>query len=151
MDWESPKTFEGIAKYTGHIGFYRSYTPGLAKCLIPLQELSSEGIEFKKKRKAARITKEKVKVLKYVWTDTHEKAFKDSKELFKNHNQMFPADPSQPYHCFSDSSQRCCAFLVTQLDSEGNTKLIGASSRKFTKSDGYVHIKEKMSSDFIWY
>ena len=54
MDWESPKTFEGIAKYNGHIGFYRRYTTGLPKCLIPLQELSSEGIEFKKKRKAAR-------------------------------------------------------------------------------------------------
>ena len=51
MDWESPKTFKGIAKYTGHIGLYRRYTPGLAECLIPLQELSSEGIEFKRKGK----------------------------------------------------------------------------------------------------
>ena len=84
-----------------------------------------------------------MKVPKYVWTDGHEKAFKDSKELFKNYNQMFPADPSQPYYCFSDSSQRCCAFLVTQLDSEGNTKLIGASSRKFTKSEMAMSIFKK--------
>ena len=143
MDWEQPKSFDQIAKYTGHIGFYRRYTPGLAECLIPLQALSSQGIEAKKKRKIARLTKEKVTNPKYIWTEEHTKAFEQSKELFKKYNTMFPADPSKPYFCYSDASQRCASFVVTQEDDEGNIKLIGASSRKFTRSEISMSVFKK--------
>ena len=134
IEWDIPKTHDELASYTGHLGYYRRYTPGLAECLLPLQELATIGIEYKKKRKVAKTTKEKVKIPKFIWEQRHEDSFKDSKELFQKYNEMFPADPNKPYYCLSDASMRCCSFLVTQKDDDGMSKLIGASSRKFSQS-----------------
>ena len=143
LDWDTPRSLDEVASYTGHLGFYRRYVPEIAECLIPLQELATLGIEYKKKKKAARITKEKIKIPKFAWETRHNQAFLKSKELFAKYNEMFPADTTKPYYCFSDASMNCCSFIVTQVDEEGNSKLIGAASRKFTSSESSMSIFKK--------
>ena len=63
IEWDTPKTHDEVASYTGHLGYYRRYTPGLAECLLPLQELATIGIEYKKKGKLQRQLKKRSRYL----------------------------------------------------------------------------------------
>ena len=133
-EWDTPENGDGVASFLGHCNFYRDYLPGFSDAALPLQPLANEAIEYKKKKKLARITKEKVPQPKFKWTQECTDAFNNIKKIIRESNNRYPPDPSAEYFCYSDASLNCASFVCTQRIN-GQTRLIGACSRKFSKSE----------------
>ena len=133
-EWDEPENGDGVASFLGHVNFYREYLPGFSEAALPLQHLANEAIEYKKKKKLARITKEKVTPPVFKWTQECKDAFNNIKKIIKENNIRYPPDPSKEYLCYSDASHNCASFVCTQRIN-GQTRLIGACSRKFSKSE----------------
>jgi hypothetical protein len=76
-------------------------------------------------------------------------AFNKVKETVKKGNSRYPLDPTQPYLCYSDASKYCASFITTQLIN-GKNRLIGACSRKFSKSEiNYSVFKKEVKATMI--
>ena len=149
IQWEPPEDGDDVASFLGHTGFYRDYLPGYADIVLPLQPLANAAIEYKKKRKLARKTKERVTKPKFIWTKEHMEAFNKVKETVKKGTSRYPPDPTQPYLCYSDASKYCASFITTQLIN-GKNRLIGACSRKFSKSEiNYSVFKKEVKATMI--
>ena len=149
IQWETPTDGDEVATFLGHCGFYRDYLPEYSEAVLPLQPLATDAIEYKKKRKLARKTKEKVTKPTFIWTEIQANAFDQVKEMFKNSTSRYPPDPKEPYHCYSDASKYCASYITMQVIN-GKRRLIGACSRKFSKSEiNYSVFKKEVKATMI--
>ena len=147
LNWKTPKSASDVNIFVGHISFFHHYVPHYATITQPLQEIANQAKETTRKRNVAKGTKEKIITPKFIWTKEANDSFVNIKQAIKEANTKYPADPKLPFYAYSDASKIATSFILTQKDSEGNHKLVGASSRLFHKAEkNYSVFKKELIS-----
>jgi len=110
---EPPKTRKQMMSFLGAVSFHRRHIKGFAEITAPLFELT------KPKRD-------------YVWTETHEKAFKAIKKALMEAPALALPDTEKPFILSSDASGTAIGCTLSQIREDGNEVICAYASRKLT-------------------
>lgn len=111
MEVERPKTLKQLRKFIGFVSFYRKFIINFSTLLHPLNDL------LKKDRK-------------WQWKETHQKAFEEVKESFKNCVTLEHLNVNKPYTIRCDASGIVIAAILSQIDGEGHERIIAVTAEK---------------------
>ena len=127
QDFRRPTTSKQAKSFVCTTGFYRNYIPRFADITLPIHALTLQDHR------------------KFKWTETAEKAFQKIKHLIKHAMNIYPPMLDRPFQCASDASNTASAFILWQVDDEGNHRFLGCASRIFAKVErGYSTFKKEV-------
>ena len=116
---EKPKTKKQLRCFIGMVNYYRDVWPRRAHILAPLSELTSKNAKFK-------------------WTEKHQKAFDEMKEVIAKETLLAYPDFNKPFHIYTDASDVQLGACISQ---EG--KPVAFYSRKLNSAQTRYTITEQ--------
>jgi len=94
-NWGSPQSARALTRWLNAAGWFRRHFPAFSKRTAPLWKLLKPDIPF-------------------VWTETHEKIFREINESIIKPPILRPLDNSSPVYILTDSSNEGCAYMIAQ-------------------------------------
>jgi hypothetical protein len=85
MDWQPPKSAHQIRSFLGLAGYYRCFIPDFSRIAKPMTELLKKGVKF-------------------VWSESCDKAFQKLREHLTSAPMLAQPDNSKPYEVYCDAS-----------------------------------------------
>ena len=132
LDTKRPETRKALVSFLASTNYYRRFIPRYADITYPMHKA---------------ITENKTNNHKISWTPELTKAYDLLLEAIKEQATMQCPDPLKPFTAFSDASDVAGSFLLFQPDEEGQLKLVGASSKTFSKAEQNrsIYLKELLA------
>ena len=87
---------------------------------------------------------------KYEWTDEHEKAFNDIKDIFDEHIILKYVDPQRPFILTTDASNYAIAAVLSQVDDRNEEQIVTFVSRTLKGSECSYFTTEKEMLAIVW-
>ena len=109
--WPTPRTGKHVKQFLGLCTYFRRFVPDFATIAHPLFELTKPKTRFH-------------------WGLEENYAFQTLKSLLINPPILAFPNPNQPYIVTTDCSGFACGAILSQLDSDGNERVISYLSRK---------------------
>ena len=113
----SPNTPKKCKSIIACLSFYRNFIPNFANHSREIMELST--IEPKK----------------FKWTQDHEEKLRSLINIVCNNTKLYLPTVDQPFYINTSSTETCASGTLYQIDTNGETRIINAVSRSFTKAE----------------
>ena len=107
----TPINAKGIAKFLGHVGWYRELIPDFAKIAVPITQLLKKDCRF-------------------VWTEDCQRAFEELKARLSTYPVLRPPDWGNPFHVFCDASNVAVGSALCQATGEKENDQPGTYASK---------------------
>jgi len=95
-EYPAPKTVKDIRSFIGLAGYYRRHVLNFDKLAQPLTNLTKKDVPFK-------------------WTEEHQKAFEELKQILGTELVLIYPDFSQPFIVACDASTKAIGAILSQL------------------------------------
>ena len=125
LNYKTPRTVRDVRRLIGMASWYRRFIPNFSQIIAPISDL---------------ITKTK-KTIK--WNEAADKAFQLLKEALVSEPVLIPPDFDREFTVQCDASDVGIAGVLTQIDDEGNERVISYYSKKLTKPEKKYTVTEK--------
>lgn len=132
-NWSTPNSYRAVKSFIFSVSFYRNHLPFFADKVSLLLELGNKG----------NITKTNKKIPKFHWTEEHNKAFVDIKDMIPNHIYNNIPDQSKEFHLQTDASNKAVGCLVTQKDEKVTVIPIAATSRILSPTERLYSVHKR--------
>jgi len=94
-NWGSPKSPNALCRWINATGWFRRHIPGFAKRTASLRSLLKTDTPF-------------------IWSETHEKIFRQINECIINPPVLRPLDTDSPVYIMTDASSQGTAYMIAQ-------------------------------------
>lgn len=125
LNYKTPRTVREVRRLIGMTSWYRRFIPNFSQIIAPISDL---------------ITKAR-KTIK--WNDEADKAFQKLKESLVSEPVLVPPDFDKEFTIQCDASDVGIAGVLTQIDSDGNERVVSYYSKKLTKAEKKYTVTEK--------
>ena len=116
QNYRRPKNFKQLQQFLGFLNYYNKFAQNYAREIVPLLNLLRKGVKYK-------------------WTDEHEKAFENVKKLFLKEKVLVIPDLNKQYILTCDGSKYAIGSVLSQIDDNGEEKIITCISRTLKASE----------------
>ena len=119
QNWPKPLVMKELSRFIGFVNYYRKFVPNFSKIIFPLEAASN---------KAKNMRKIHVK-----WNDEMEESFESVKKSLCTTAILHCPDPKKTFILDTDASKCGIGGVLSQIDEDGNEKVIYFASNKLSK------------------
>jgi hypothetical protein len=128
LNYKTPKSVHDVRRLIGMCSWYRRFIPDFSKLIAPISDLISR-------------TKRSIK-----WNDEAEEAFQKLKAALISEPVLVPPNFDREFTIQCDASDVGIGGVLTQVDDEGNERVISYYSKKLTKPEKkYIALRRNVS------
>ena len=120
----SPTNLEHLRSFLGLAGYYRKFIPNFASVASPLTELTKKGVPF-------------------TWSTSHQASFLQIKDCLCSAPVLAYPQMDKPFIVQTDASNVGLGAILTQLDGNGNERVVSYASRTLTAREQNFTAMEK--------
>jgi hypothetical protein len=121
-DYPVPKTVRDIRSFIGLAGYYRRHVQDFAKLAQPLTNLTKKDVPF-------------------IWTDEHQLAFENLKQILSTEHLLIYPDFTQPFIVACDASTKAIGAVLSQVR-EGEERPVAYCSRQLNSAESKYSVTE---------
>ena len=126
-----PENVTQLRAFLGLVNYYSHFLPNLASVLHPLYQLLKQNVKF-------------------IWTETAQKAFQKVKEMVTSDIVLTPYDPDLPVKLACDSSSYGLGAVISHVMGNGEERPIAFASRTLNSAEkNYAQI-QKEALAIVW-
>ena len=127
--WPVPSTVKQVRRFLGFGNFYRQFIRNFSNIVHPLNEL---------------LRKDK----RFDWTQECQDAFENMKKQFTEEPVLAMPDHSKPFQIESDMLKYATGVVLSQLDSNGNRRLVAFYSKTFSPAEQNYDIHDRTPGNY---
>jgi transposase InsO family protein len=116
QEWPVPTSVKEVQSFHGFANYYRQFIRGFSKVAAPLTSLMSKSKEF-------------------IWTNEHQKAFDELKQLLMTTPVLALFDPDKPCTVETDASKYALGAVLSQPGKDGKLRPVAFHARKFIDAE----------------
>jgi len=131
QNFPKPVNVTQVRSFLGLCNYYRKFVKGFARRASPLTELLRKGEEFN-------------------WTNRHQRAFEDLREQLTTEPILIYPDWEKPFILSTDASTFAVGAILSQLDKQGNERVIAYASRQLKPAEKNYAATELECLGIIW-
>jgi hypothetical protein len=131
QNFPKPTNVTQVRSFLGLCNYYRKFVKGFARRASPLTELLKKGEEFN-------------------WTNRHQQAFEDLRQQLTTEPILIYPDWEKPFILSTDASTFAVGAILSQLDKEGNERVIAYASRQLRPAEKNYAATELECLGIIW-
>lgn len=117
QDWPKPQSLTELRSFIGLLQFFRRFIKNFSGVAGPLTELTKKGVGIDK------------------WDSTCDTAFSTLKTALVSAPILMAPSWRKPFRCHVDASQRAVGGTLTQLDENGNDRVVAYFSKKLADAE----------------
>ena len=125
--WPIPKTLKELRSFLGFASYYRRFVDKFSHIASPLHDLVSECNSDTRHKRGVNIERS--------WSEKHDKAFADLKNVLTSAGVLGFADFSQPFLLETDASHDGISAILSQAQTDGKTRVIAYASRRLRMAE----------------
>lgn len=130
-NYQRPRNLKELQSFLGFLNFYSKFVDKYAEIAYPLFELNRKNIRFR-------------------WRDYHQEAFVLLIDKFIEEKTLAFPDMNKPYILRTDASGFAISAILSQLDDNGDEKIIVCISRTLKGPELNYFITEKEMLAIVW-
>ena len=127
----APQNVTQLKAYLGLLTYYSKFLPNMATTLSPLYHLLHNNV-------------------KWQWTSTEAKAFRESKDLLTSNSLLVHYNPSQQLTLMCDASPYGVGAVLSQIDEQGVERPVAYASRTLSQAERNYSQLEKEALALIF-
>ena len=132
-DWPKPKSLTEVRSFIGLLQFFRRFIKGFSEVAAPLTGLTRKG-----KGIAA-------------WDSTCDDSFNTLKQAITTSPILTSPNWSRPFRCHVDASQKAVGGTLTQLDEEGNKRVVAFFSKRLSEVEERYTANERELLGLVYF
>ena len=123
-DWPRPNTLTEVRSFVGQIQFFRRFVKGLSDIVASLTGLTKKGSGIQD------------------WDSKCEESFNSLKQAAPI---LTSPNWKRPFHCHVDTSRKAVGGILTQLDEDGNGRVVAFFLKRLSQAEeGYTANERKL-------
>ncbi|KAI1004709.1 hypothetical protein K3495_g3502 [Podosphaera aphanis] len=123
-EWEAPSSTSGVRSFIGYANYYRVFIRSLLEIIAPLTALTGKGVPFE-------------------WGLEQQKTFERLKTLFTQAPILTQRDHKKATFLEADCSNFALGGALTQLDKNGQRRVVAYYSQKLSAAERNYPIHDK--------
>lgn len=116
VDFPNPRNIKEVQRFNGLANYYRNFIRDFSSLSAPLYGLTRKNVPF-------------------IWTEEHETAFTELKTRLSSAPVLTAFDPKRKIRLLTDASIIGIGAILSQIDENGNERVIGYFSKKISNTE----------------